>query len=71
MKRRFTEFRTAVFLGKSGAGDSVFICRTFVNHSLKPLETGLKRQSEFIAAASHELRAPLTVIRAGIHGFHG
>lgn len=44
-----------------------FICRTFVSHSLKPLETGLKRQSEFIAAASHELRAPLTVIRAGIH----
>lgn len=44
-----------------------FICRTFVNHSLKPLEIGLKRQSEFIAAASHELRAPLTVIRAGIH----
>ena len=44
-----------------------FICRTFGNHSLKPLETGLKRQSEFIAAASHELRAPLTVIRAGIH----
>lgn len=42
------------------------ICRTFVDHSLKPLETGLKRQSEFIAAASHELRAPLTVIRAGI-----
>ncbi len=44
-----------------------FICRTFVDRSLKPLETGLKRQSEFIAAASHELRAPLTVIRAGIH----
>lgn len=44
-----------------------FICRTFVDHSLKPLATGLKRQSEFIAAASHELRAPLTVIRAGIH----
>lgn len=43
------------------------ICRTFVDRSLKPLETGLKRQSEFIAAASHELRAPLTVIRAGIH----
>lgn len=43
------------------------ICRTFVDHSLKPLETGLKRQSEFIAAASHELRAPLTVMRAGLH----
>lgn len=44
-----------------------FICRIFVNYSLKPLEIGLKRQSEFVAAASHELRAPLTVIRAGIH----
>lgn len=43
-----------------------FICRTFVDRSLRPLETGLRRQSEFIAAASHELRAPLTVIRAGI-----
>lgn len=47
----------------------IFICNTFVRHSLKPLETGLKRQSEFIAAASHELRAPLTVIRAGILAF--
>ncbi len=44
-----------------------FICRTFVHHTLQPLETGMKRQNEFIAAASHELRAPLTVIRAGIH----
>lgn len=43
-----------------------FICRVFVDHSLKPLEQGMKRQSEFIAAASHELRAPLTVIRTGI-----
>lgn len=44
-----------------------FICRIFVNHTLQPLETGMKRQNEFIAAASHELRAPLTVIRAGLH----
>lgn len=59
----------ALYLSINIAGIAVlfFICRTFVNHSLKPLEVGLKRQNEFIAAASHELRAPLTVIRAGIH----
>lgn len=44
-----------------------FISRSFVDQSLKPLEAGMKRQSEFIASASHELRAPLTVIRAGIY----
>ena len=56
-----------VLIDLLGLAALFFICRAFVDRSLKPLETGLKRQSEFIAAASHELRAPLTVIRAGIH----
>ncbi len=54
------------FINLMGLVILFFICRIFVDRSLKPLETGLKQQREFIAAASHELRAPLTVIRAGI-----
>lgn len=35
-----------------------------VNKSLKPVEESRRRQTEFIAAASHELKSPLAVIRA-------
>lgn len=42
------------------------LCRCLVGRMLGPLESGLKRQRDFIAAASHELRAPLTVIRSGL-----
>lgn len=38
----------------------------FVGRSLKPVETSRKRQNEFIAAASHELRSPLAVIESSI-----
>lgn len=40
-----------------------FISWKFVGKSLKPIEENRKRQTEFIAAASHELRAPLAVIK--------
>lgn len=33
---------------------------------VKPTEYGIKRQTEFVAAASHELRSPLTVLRSSI-----
>lgn len=49
-----------------GIGGLFFISIIIVNQSLNPLKAGLKRQNEFIAAASHELRSPLTVIRAGM-----
>jgi Osmosensitive K+ channel histidine kinase len=35
----------------------------FVNRALKPVEESQKRQNEFIAAASHDLRSPLAVIQ--------
>lgn len=38
----------------------------FINKVIKPVEEGQQKQVEFIAAASHELRSPLTVIRTGI-----
>lgn len=41
-----------------------FVCRLLVKKSVAPVESGQKRQIEFVAAASHELRSPLAVIRA-------
>ncbi len=38
----------------------------FIRKVLHPLEEGQRKQKEFIAAASHELRSPLTVIKTGI-----
>lgn len=37
----------------------------FTGWSLKPAREGAKKQADFIAAASHELRSPLAVIRSG------
>lgn len=38
----------------------------FVGMAIKPIEASSKKQTEFIAAASHELRAPLTIIETGM-----
>lgn len=38
----------------------------FTKRMIIPLEQSRKRQMEFIASASHELRAPLSVVRAGL-----
>ena len=38
--------------------------RWFVLRSLKPLEETYQKQQDFVAAASHELRSPLAVIRS-------
>lgn len=40
-----------------------FTGRWFVRRSLKPLGEAYQKQQDFVAAASHELRSPLTVIR--------
>lgn len=36
----------------------------FVNRALKPVEESQRKQNEFIAAASHDLRSPLAVIQS-------
>ena len=36
----------------------------FANHAILPIVENEKRQKEFVAAASHELRSPLTVLNA-------
>lgn len=38
----------------------------FVGQSLKPVKESKKRQDEFVAAASHELRSPLAVTKANL-----
>lgn len=38
----------------------------FTGKIIKPLEENRKKQTEFIAAASHELRAPLSVMLSGV-----
>lgn len=40
-----------------------FTGRWFVRSSLKPLEETYEKQQDFVAAASHELRSPLSVIQ--------
>ena len=40
-----------------------FTGRWFVRRSLKPLEETYEKQQDFVAAASHELRSPLSVIQ--------
>lgn len=39
------------------------VARFFVKRSLRPIQQSKRRQQEFIAAASHELRSPLMVIQ--------
>lgn len=47
-----------------GIGALFLISRWIVGKSLKPVEESRRQQTEFIAAASHELKSPLAVIRA-------
>ncbi|MBM6752965.1 HAMP domain-containing histidine kinase [Mediterraneibacter glycyrrhizinilyticus] len=47
------------------------IGRRFVRHALIPAEESFTRQQEFVAAASHELRSPLAVIRASASAIPG
>ncbi|MCM1283001.1 MAG: HAMP domain-containing histidine kinase [Muribaculaceae bacterium] len=44
----------------------VLFSRRFTGRMLMPLETAQKKQQQFIAAASHELRSPLTVMLSGL-----
>lgn len=49
-----------------GVAALFLISTLYIGKVLKPLEEGQKEQNAFVASASHELRSPLTVIKAGI-----
>ncbi len=53
-----------ILLYLSGLIALFFVSRWIVAKSLKPVEESRRRQTEFIASASHELKSPLAVIRA-------
>ncbi|WOO35321.1 HAMP domain-containing sensor histidine kinase [Anaerocolumna sp. AGMB13020] len=49
-----------------GIGALFLVSYWIVGKSLKPVEESRRQQTEFIAAASHELKSPLAVIRASL-----
>jgi signal transduction histidine kinase len=51
-------------LGLAGITALFLVSLCFVSKMLKPIEESNRRQTTFIAAASHELRSPLSVIMA-------
>lgn len=55
-----------IFIDFIGVFSLFLISSLYIGRILSPLEEGQKKQVAFIAAASHELRSPLTVIKAGI-----
>ncbi len=52
-----------ILLNISGIIALFFLIRKLVDRSLQPVKENQQRQNQFIAAASHELRSPLAVIR--------
>lgn len=66
-KQQLSLLRTVIFCA-DGTGLLLlfFFAWLFTGHLLKPLETSRKRQSQFIASASHELRSPLSVMLSGL-----
>jgi len=62
--RTVTSRLLIILLGSAGILGLYFVSRWIVGKSLKPAEDSRRSQTEFIAAASHELKSPLAVICA-------
>jgi signal transduction histidine kinase len=54
-----------IFIDLIGAGALFIISSLYIGSVIRPLEEGQRKQNAFVAAASHELRSPLTVIKTG------
>lgn len=67
LNRQLRFMRIAFALAVLFAGLALFVFSWFfTRRMLLPIEESRKKQTEFIASASHELRSPLAVIRSGI-----
>lgn len=58
---------TYLLLGLAGVSALLVISWLLSRLATRPTERALREQQEFVAAASHELRSPLTVIRASLY----
>ena len=47
-----------------------FISHFLIGEAVRPIETAMKSQKDFIASASHELKSPLAVIQANAETLH-
>lgn len=63
-RSRYTQILFAAALDLLGIAALFFVSRWIVGKSLLPVEESRRQQTEFVAAASHELKSPLAVIRA-------
>lgn len=64
--RQIFGLRIIILLADAAALILLFVFSwLFTGHILKPVEESRKKQSQFIASASHELRSPLAVILSG------
>ncbi len=63
-KQRILLFSLYLAIFTAGSLALFFVSLLYVGKALKPVAESQKRQNEFIAAASHDLRSPLAVIQA-------
>jgi signal transduction histidine kinase len=60
------QFLLLTVLDLVGVAAMFLISSLYISKVIRPLEEGQKKQNAFVAAASHELRSPLTIIKSGI-----
>lgn len=60
-----------VVVDLAGVAALFLISSLYIGKVIRPLEEGQEKQNAFVAAASHELRAPLTVIKTGVASIRG